>query len=1122
MSAFDLPFQSDRRFVANPPDRFSRRRCRRWSRNTRGKGIRRGPSPLNLEELEGRCLLSAGTLDGHFGTAGFRAIDAGGTDDSAAAMAFQSDGKIVLAGWTRNPGNANPTGLLLTRINADGSRDPSFGNNGIVQTDVLGSGGEATSMVVQSDDRIVVAGSVTVNGNTNFVLARYLPDGALDSSFGNNGIGTFDVARDKDVLLDVGLEPDGSIVAAGFSQIQGNSYPILLGLQPDGQLDPDFGTSGVVLTDYSSLGRNNARVNGMEILSDGSIITAGSAWSSITPTDQAFAIARYFPDGSLDTRFHGGKFVTDFGPGIDLATDVAVMPDGRVVIAGTAQFPQGFQLALARFMPDGSFDPTLGFNGQAAVALGTMSGAAEEVTVQPDGKLLVAATGSNGTNLDFIVARLQVNGALDARFGTNGTGVQVFDFGFGDDQAATVRLDRNNNILVGGVAKILSDDDIVVARFLNDVADRYEPNNSQSTASHLGTLSGRSRYEHLNIGSSNDEDWFQIILPSGARTGHSVSIDFNHDLGDLDLSLYDVNGTRVGHSAGVDSHEEISLGGLAGGVYYVRVYGFLGETNPDYTLTIDAPTGLVPDAFEPNDDPANPTALGTLTGTQQWDNLSVATASDRDFYRFDLSAGASSEHFVRLDFDANLGDIDMVLFNDSGQVVGQSLGVTGREQISLDGLASGSYILAVFGNRDATNPKYKMTIQAPGADASGDGNEPNNSRRDATELGTIRGVKLLADADNPLSINVPGDHDWFRFELSTQAASGHFVALVFDSSKGDLDLDLYDANDTRIASSHGSSNLELLNLDGLGPGAYYIDVHGANSQVVNPLYLLAFRAPGGDRLEPNNTRAKATDLRFDGGVHQETDLSIAPEDDEDWFRFETHAMSTVTNFVSIAFSHAQGDLDLELYDDSGSSQPLRFSRGVDDTERIALTNLPPGTYYLRVFGYDHATNPGYSLTLNTPELAQDNDPAEPNDTRSAAFDLGTVSGSVVRNDPDHPLSIHAGNDEDWFRFETVAKGQLGDAATIAFRNVDGDLDLELYDENGNLLDTSGGIGDLQSISLADRPAGIYYLRVIGYRESPGAPRGRTHVTRWRFRPPSCRSRTCSSRITRSPRPPICT
>ena len=271
-----------------------------------------------------------GRLDASFGKGGKVLESFSGYPNYASAVAIQGDGKIVAAGTT------SYLDFALARYTPDGRLDPSFGTGAVVETDFSSDYpdyGEAVA--IQDDGKIVAAG----DGDRDFALARYTPDGRLDASFGTGGKVLTDLGK-YDGASAVAIQADGKIVAAGASGSRTFAFA-LARYTPDGRLDASFGKGGTVLTDLG--GEDGAA--GVAIQDDGKIVAAGAG-------DGGFALARYTPDGRLDASFGtGGTVLTDLG-GKDGAAGVAIQDDGKIVAAGAGDG----DFALARYLPNGHLD----------------------------------------------------------------------------------------------------------------------------------------------------------------------------------------------------------------------------------------------------------------------------------------------------------------------------------------------------------------------------------------------------------------------------------------------------------------------------------------------------------------------------------------------------------------------------------------------------------------------------------------------------------------------------------------------------------------------------------------------------------------------------------------------
>src|SRR5581483_7061465 len=230
----------------------------------------------------------------------------------------------------------------------------------------------AFAVAVQPDGKIVAAGTA----GDRFALARFNPNGCwLDTSFNGSGRFTTKIGKHSAASA-VALQPDGKIVAAGWSYDAGRDDFALARFNPTGK----------VLT---PVGAGDALASAVALQPDGKLVVAGEARDP--GTGFQFALARYNSDGSLDTTFNGtGKVMTPIAPngGYDRAMGVAVQPDGKIVAAGFSDF-SGTGFALARYNPDGSLDTSFNGTGTLTTSIGGAA-LASGVALQSDGKIVAA------------------------------------------------------------------------------------------------------------------------------------------------------------------------------------------------------------------------------------------------------------------------------------------------------------------------------------------------------------------------------------------------------------------------------------------------------------------------------------------------------------------------------------------------------------------------------------------------------------------------------------------------------------------------------------------------------------------------------------------------------------
>jgi uncharacterized delta-60 repeat protein len=381
---------------------------------------------------------------------------------------------------------------------ADGPLDPTFGVGGTLTTDFLGGHDRGTSMAIQPDGKIVVAGIVDDNAlwppPSVIAVFRYNADGTLDATFGTGGKVALDffpvqTSPSEREGVAVALQPDGRIVIAG-SVAPPYTYADfgVARLTASGALDPTFGGgAGWVTTDFGSPSDPFPTGDGatsVAIQSNGKIVAAGFARLNGGFSD--FAVARYNADGTLDSSFGNGtgKVTVDFLGADDWANSVAIQADGKIVAAGVASdatYRRAF--GVAQLAPDGTLDSTFAGTGRVRTVIATTNQyeyyeAANALAIQPlDGKIVVAgyayinAIGSpTQSYLDFALVRYNPNGTLDSTFGVGGKALTDFAGEF--DVANAVALQADGRIVAAGYHSYLSNVethvDFMVVRYTAD------------------------------------------------------------------------------------------------------------------------------------------------------------------------------------------------------------------------------------------------------------------------------------------------------------------------------------------------------------------------------------------------------------------------------------------------------------------------------------------------------------------------------------------------------------------------------------------------------------------------------------------------------------------------------
>jgi uncharacterized delta-60 repeat protein len=394
----------------------------------------------------------AGILDPTFSSDGKVTTPIGAGIDEGRAIAVQSDGKILVAGYTVNGSYAD---FALARYNTDGTLDATFDGDGKVTT-VIGIFDDiAYSVAVQNDGKIVVAGYSNNGRDRDFALVRYNTNGTLDATFDGDGIVTTAFGTFHDEISSMVLQSDGKIVVVGYSFIAfGNTDFVLARFNTNGTLDATFDGDGKVTT---AIGPSFDIALDVALQNDGKIIASGYRLQD----NRDFAIARYNTNGSLDVTFDGdGIVTTTIGAFDDQAWSVALQNDGKIIVAGWSSNGSNTDFALARYNTNGTLDETFDGDGKVTTSLGASDDFALSVDLQNDGKIIAAGYSFQSTN-DFTLVRYNINGTLDATF--DGDGKVITDFAISDDQGWAMKLSGSRIYLAG-----ISNNDFAVAAYTND------------------------------------------------------------------------------------------------------------------------------------------------------------------------------------------------------------------------------------------------------------------------------------------------------------------------------------------------------------------------------------------------------------------------------------------------------------------------------------------------------------------------------------------------------------------------------------------------------------------------------------------------------------------------------
>ncbi len=566
-----------------------------------------------------------------------------------------------------------------------------------------------------------------------------------------------------------------------------------------------------------------------------------------------------------------------------------------------------------------------------------------------------------------------------------------------------------------------------------------------------------------------DSDYFAIDLAAGDEL--AITATFSDAAGDLDLVLFNADGTVVGSAVSVTDNETIDYVATRSGRYVVQAYllgddDVLGNT---YELDLDV-TSAGPacdtDRFEDND--AVSTAIDFEAGS--YADL-IVCSDDEDYYAFDLGAGDTIN--IDVDFDFFDGNINIDLRNPAGDIVAESTNLfTSAESIAYVAPAAGRYVLNVrlsFDLGDSAVYDLDVTIDAATPTCTDDGLEDNDTLETARPIGGSTAALRVCT----------GDDDFYSFALG--AGDTLTVLAEFTDTEGDIDVRVLNSAGAAVASAVTTTDDEILEYTAVEAGTYYVRVNlylDTGSTDGNS-YALEFdieEAPIAsscptDRLEDNDSIEDPEPLP----PELYTGLFVC-EDDEDWYRIPLLAGDTIT--IDLTFSDADGDVDLRFLNPVGGV--LRSSVSSDDNEQIEYAVTEDGTYLVQVTLYadEGVVGVEYDIQIQVDgsvpfgETCETDDRLEENDT----FETGTFVDAASFA----PLLACPG-DSDFFIFLLGPDEMV--TIDVTFDSAEGDIDIFLFDESGEEVAFSDGITDAEQIVFTSGSFEFYRLEVALVIES---------------------------------------
>lgn len=346
---------------------------------------------------------------------------------------------------------------------APGSLDETFGTGGRVLTNIdFGTGSNwATGVAVQSDGKIIVAANAynypSGTGNDFYVL-RYNTDGTLDYDFGSGGVArvSFTNSYDSESPNAVAIQSDGKIVVAGSAPTKAGGAFFgfaITRLNINGSIDTSFGSNGKILFNFSS--RDDAFAQNIAIQSNGYIVVVGRSYID-------FAFARFTPSGAFDLSFNGsGKLVvqtaksTDtIGGGAYAVTIQKILVNGvlqeKIVAAGIRPAVSGVErdFATVRLNPNGTFDTTFGSGGKVFTDFYGLRNQAKSIAIDANNNIVVGGSTRTDSRAKFALIRYKINGQIDTSFGDNGK--TIVGVPGTDNNQEEIAIDSNGRIVLAG------------------------------------------------------------------------------------------------------------------------------------------------------------------------------------------------------------------------------------------------------------------------------------------------------------------------------------------------------------------------------------------------------------------------------------------------------------------------------------------------------------------------------------------------------------------------------------------------------------------------------------------------------------------------------------------------
>lgn len=394
-----------------------------------------------------QLICAPGDLDTTFGTDG-TVVTHVSRNDFITSCTVQADDSILVGGSA----NGYYQRTCVARYTPNGDLDTSFNTTGI-NIFKVGVESQGQAIALQANEKVLITG-YAFEDLTKVATSRLNTDGTLDTSFNSTGSVTTQVfwgATGNSVVV----QPDTNIVVGGLSYNSQSDF-MLLRYDASGALDSGFGTGGRVTTsiDYG------ANINKIALQADGKIVAGGYSYDGSYAS--RFCLARYNTDGTIDTSFGTSGIVqTTIGTACEI-NSIAIQDDGYIVVAGFALDVDGItKFALARYDTDGVLDTNFNTTGTVITQI-QYEAKAYSVLIQPNGQIVVGGYSYADLATQFALARYDTDGSIDTSFGTNGIALTTIGGHNSDSKIKSLAIQSNGDIIAAGESNAA----FAIARYL--------------------------------------------------------------------------------------------------------------------------------------------------------------------------------------------------------------------------------------------------------------------------------------------------------------------------------------------------------------------------------------------------------------------------------------------------------------------------------------------------------------------------------------------------------------------------------------------------------------------------------------------------------------------------------